>query len=329
VIKIFGDLVVLGGSEGYIGIGTIGMTTDLTMGSNHQRVLYTIPCRADGPTRQRAGAKSCKDAAFLTGHGPSSTIKSLAVSVANHFFVAGDDARTITLWHFEQEPIAPDANTTTSMMLQSPQKKKAGFYYNIKPELHHVFELSDIDPERCFSQEKIVSLQFLRLTDVHTGHRDGHHLLVSTTQRLLLLEIGVHYTFGEEKGEELKVPQHKVLGWVELDRVANPTKQFALFSLAIFDSSSSGSNNTGANSGAAGSLLQHHQGKVNISNSMIGKHSAPATSSSGSGVAPVGKRILYWKALKNENDTVWSVAKAELNEDKLLEAIRTIRPLKK
>ena len=329
-IKIFGDVVLLGGSQGFIGVGTIGMTTDLTMGSSgHQRVLYSVPCRTDSHTLQRVGYKGpdVKNQTFITGHLFESTIKCIAVNSQHHIFIASDDNRTISIWLFEQE--TSNNNTTNgqpSMMLQSPQKKKAGFYYNIKPQLQsllHLSELTNSSDNELFANEMIVSLTFLRPDSIS-------YLLVSTTKRLLLLSIGSHYEFNELRGENSH-SYYKIIGYTELDRIVT-SKQHALFSLAMFESTNSNTNNNTNNNTtrSAGPMVN----RVNISNSMIGKQSATGSSGGNSGMGHNNlsrghvKRILYWKALKNENDSNWFVAKCELSEEKIQDAIRSIRPLK-
>lgn len=140
------------------------------------------------------------------------------IKVSIHFddyFVVADDQRLISIWHFEQEKV--ETTEGASMMFQSPAKKKAGFYYKIKPMLQCAFNLSRIDVDGTFKNETILAINML-----HTDHLP--HLLVSTTKRFVLLRLDKHHPSGLVK----------VNGYTEIDHV-EPT-HLAIFGITIAES---------------------------------------------------------------------------------------------
>ena len=156
-VNIFGDYVLLGGSDGFVGIGTIGKTTDLTVGEQ-TNVLYVLPVTNAGKS----------------AHENSATVKFFAS--AGNVVVAADNKRTLSFWSID--PAREESNS--SMMLTSPSKKPTGFYYNIKSEFNSTFNLSQLDPQGKYAAEVVLGLQFLQ-------DHDKNHIIVSTSKRIILL----------------------------------------------------------------------------------------------------------------------------------------------
>lgn len=107
---------------------------------------------------------------------------SFATDDRMHVFVAIDRRQNV-LATFQCD--LPTATTpSTSRLLESPSKKRPGFYYQVKPELQSMFSLAQLATTAASStatnDERILHAQFL--ADYPAGH-----LLVSTTHRLLLL----------------------------------------------------------------------------------------------------------------------------------------------
>lgn len=79
-----------------------------------------------------------------------------------------------------------NTNSATQLLLDSPSKKRPGFYYHIKPEYQSSFALSSIPNGSAAikegQEERVLHAQFL-------SEYSAGHLLVSTTQRLLLLQV--------------------------------------------------------------------------------------------------------------------------------------------
>lgn len=178
-VSVFGDYIMLGGSDGFIGIGTIGKTTDLTVGEQ-KNVMYVIPVLNNGKA----------------AHAADSSIKFFACS--QNLVVVADNQRNLSLWTVDSARV----ENSESMMLTSPSKKPTGFYYNIKNEFNSMFNLSQIDPQGKYANEIILTIGFLQ-------ENDKNHLVVSTSKRIVLLGINT------PEGGEAKVDSFSPLDEVD------------------------------------------------------------------------------------------------------------------
>lgn len=185
-----------------------------------------------------------------TAHGLDATVNFLAWEAQNDVFVAVDDQRLLTFWQLER----PDESTVLSKisgskakmtsvttpvppLLESPSKKRPGFYYTIKPEFQSAFHLARTDPEGLYASEEVRSAYFLP---------DTGHLVVTTTLRMLLLLVTYAHrrplqvsSGGKDDNRDADLPPvtccYGVAAYSELDRVSPTSGQTALFGIQVID----------------------------------------------------------------------------------------------
>jgi hypothetical protein len=212
--KIYGDMLLLGGSGGFIGVGIVAKTVD----SRPRRVLYVLHCRP-GPLTTSSTTPSSDD--LLLSHSATAEVQFFAWAEHTDIFVAADNQRCLTFWHLRKERHADDLVNSPP-----PSNQRPDFSY-CKPELHSSFRLQDIDPDGRYTEERITAIYFLQ---------EQCYLIVSTTMRLLLLEVA--YISQRRTNAEKFQSQHEnkfgVVGYVELDNVSEKGQQ-GLFALNVVD----------------------------------------------------------------------------------------------
>lgn len=101
-VKLYGDKVLLGGERGFIGVGTLGSTTDLSLG-DQRKVLYVLPAHSNSSASSKGNQHSYYYAGEASPppvyHSSSSTVLFFAYSNCTDLFVAVDDKRVCSLWH--------------------------------------------------------------------------------------------------------------------------------------------------------------------------------------------------------------------------------------
>lgn len=212
-VKIYGDMLLLGGSDGKIAIGIVGRTTDMSAERN-KKVLYCILCKPSIGSMQDllTAAEDSSAPAPPVAHSDDATIKFVAWEDQSNIFVAADDLRVLSIWYLAKQD---------HMLMESPSKKKTGFYYGIKPEFQSTFDLARTDPSGLYELERILAVYFLT---------ENGNLIVSTSQRLLLLLVTYECRPSENETSEC---HFAVSGYVELDH-AEPSQR-GLFGLQIID----------------------------------------------------------------------------------------------
>jgi hypothetical protein len=124
-VKIYGDVILIGGSNGFLGVGAMGFTSSVDSAGEPMQVMFCVPC---GTTQQELGSGSApnsplrnssneahspvrglhKSTSFM-GAGPgyphkkTATVVSIAAAQEAHRFVAADDEGTISLWYFYKQ----------------------------------------------------------------------------------------------------------------------------------------------------------------------------------------------------------------------------------
>ncbi len=207
MVKVFGsDMVILGGSGGFLGVGAVGRTTGVALGRAH-KVMYCVICRPPAATKSSSNSSSSNTAPINTlyPHSDQSVITTIACGVTATIFAAADSEGTVSLWFL-------DRTDEALRLSESPSKTNLAFYYKIKPALQcalNVSSLLDRNQSAVWSEERVLGLQFLC---------DDRYLAVSTSHRLLLLLV----TNASNGLSPTTILPYRFAGWVEVDRVLVP-----------------------------------------------------------------------------------------------------------
>lgn len=215
-IKLYGDKLLLGGAKNTLFVGMLGRTTGVSLLESGKRVLYCIPVAVPAAA-SKVHRDSERNQRGNVDVETAGNLKFLACEPSMQLFVACDTTRnSLSFWHLDypddatryelfdtsaesvavshakthqtQQKQMTDTNlqqqtTATPMLLDSPSKKRPGFYYHIKPDFQSQFVLPPLavdDNNQQKTKETILQMQFL--SDQQAGY-----LLVSTNYRLLLL----------------------------------------------------------------------------------------------------------------------------------------------
>jgi hypothetical protein len=171
-LKIYGDKLLFAGDMGSVFVGVMGRTTGVSLLESGKRVLY---CVAALVPNQQELKKEQADFRFL------------ACEASMNLFVACDVRNNAcSFWQLDCPDVSnchhDDALGYTSgfsPLLDSPSKKRPGFYYHIRPEFQSQFFLPPL-PQKGSQEEKILTVQFL-------SEQQAGYLLIGTNYRLLLL----------------------------------------------------------------------------------------------------------------------------------------------
>lgn len=222
-LKIYGDVILLGGSNGFLGVGAMGFTSSVDANGDPMQVMFCVPCgttqQADpslgSPMRNPSGDASGRGSevpdspmrnmhragSFMVGpgypHRRSATVLSIAAAQGAHRFVAADSEGTISLWYFYKH----NAISENLENLRTPKKSSR----NPRPPPE------DGTPGRKSKRrgsEKlmvrkpqlkgVLSLSSIDLSGLYGDERvvemnfllDESQLIVSTNKRLILLLLG-------------------------------------------------------------------------------------------------------------------------------------------
>lgn len=238
-IKIFGDVLLLGGSKGYLAVGLPHTKTALPAAAAVSP--SSPPLASPGEAPPQPSPKSSKKApppvtlalycfsctpsgggdvkeSLRFPHDPTSSITCFAVSVAHSTFFAADNRRVISIWSCDR------ANGVMSATLEKKLKAPASVAamdLPPMPKLQYSINLSRIDPTGAYRDEKIKSLKLI-LSD--------KYLLVSTSNRLVLFICSYATpslsTPDASPQQAMVTPpaanrggaQSRLTAWVELDR---------------------------------------------------------------------------------------------------------------
>jgi hypothetical protein len=126
-IKIYGDVILIGGSNGFLGVGAMGFTSSVDAAGDHMQVMFCVPCgttqvdptigspqAGNSPITMRSPSKDGamspagglhRTASFMGSgegfpHKKTATVVSIAAAQEAHRFVAADDEGTISLWYY-------------------------------------------------------------------------------------------------------------------------------------------------------------------------------------------------------------------------------------
>lgn len=218
VVKLFGDMLIFGGKQGFVGVGSVGLTTGVAEGIS-RKVMYCIACKQGTAAKasenaSKGSSKNMKGA--IAGAYPHSTnyaITSLAAGKKQNIFAAGDSQGVISIWYLNKDDDAIKFD-------KSPNKTNLGFYYKIKPALRATVNLTFLKTPEVSNNtgEKIITMEFFN------GDR---YLVVSTTRRLLLLVLAQPVR---------NQANFLFLGWLELDRLSDSINSEGRFGFCVNES---------------------------------------------------------------------------------------------
>lgn len=206
-------MMILGGKQGFVGIGSIGLTTGVAEGVS-RKVVYCINCKQGGGGGSSAGASGKGSiAGAIAGaypHSATGVVTALAAGKKCNVFAAADTLGVISLWYLNKD----DDNLKYD---KSPKKTNLGFYYKIKPALQATVNLTFLKSADIKDAlvERVLSLEFFNC---------DRYLMVHTNKRLLLIVMG----YGQS-------PNYQFEAWAEVDRVPDPTAE-GRFAFACEDS---------------------------------------------------------------------------------------------
>lgn len=339
-IKIYGDKLLLGGSDGFVGIGMVGKSTELSLSflpqtEKYRRVLYVVKCRGpnssllsgdDGQYSSRSKASTATTG--VSPHDSSSEVRFFAYTDQSDIFVAADNQRLLSFWHLNKEHSAEE------LVMSPTSKRKPGFYYDCKPELQSVFNLASLDRDdesggSFFADEQITALHFLP---------ENSYLIVCTTMRLLLLEVtyASNYRGSRSNGKGTREQDIKfgVVGYVQLDTVQT-SRQRALFSLNVVDPSQS---NLPVRSPATLSDVSSGSAYNLQGLSEKGVHKVQSASKlkqlekrlSHKSLSLLEKRIVHWRFMSKANgdsSAGCSASRVEWTEQQFAHFVQKIKPV--
>lgn len=223
-IKIYGDVILIGGSNGFLGVGAMGFTSSVDAAGEPMQVMFCVPCgttqqeptvsAAHSPITFRSGSndstgaspvKTLNKTSSFMGAGPgfphrkTATIVSIAAAQQAHRFVAADDEGTISLWYFYKQ----NAISENIENLKTPKKSNR----NRLPGDNAANSAGGRGPQRRGSEKlmmrkpvlkAVLQLSSIDVAGVYGGERvvemnfllDESQLIVSTNKRLILLLLG-------------------------------------------------------------------------------------------------------------------------------------------
>lgn len=185
-VKLYGEMVLFGGSNGFIGVGVTGRAPAVD-DTPARRVVYCIPSndstvRTDtSPKNSSSSAAMSVDGSFLgvNPHSKESTIKCFAVSHKSNIFAAADSLGIISLWYLQKTIQEP-----------SPQTKSAGkkgtasqLMTSIKTEFQSSVNLIGMGSSGNHKGQMVISMQFMP---------NDTQLIVCTNKRMLILQLNTH-----------------------------------------------------------------------------------------------------------------------------------------
>lgn len=207
-VKIYGDVALLGGTGGFVGVGIVGRTSPSIDDPNAARkVMFCFPCHsllsaahssdhhnAQGHDHLQRNTSETSKASSLDSvsgggrggrnnshfgpvpsctspHSKYSTILCFASGQRNNVFAAADDMGTISLWYLEK---------TGGVSGCSSGKGKSQSRSLRPPEFQSSVSLGSFGSAGNHEGQRVIKMFFLP-NDVH--------LVVCTNKRLLLLEI--------------------------------------------------------------------------------------------------------------------------------------------
>lgn len=228
-LKIYGDIILLGGSNGFLGVGAMGFTSSVDAEGSPMQVMFCVPYGNNqhdpsGPNSPMRGSgdgepsfqypsdpseswrspqqKYARSGSFMMNpsgpgfpHRRTSTVVSIAAAQEAHRFVAADDEGTLSLWYFHKH----NAISENLENLKTPRKMA----HNSRRSL----ATPGSAPKRRGSEKLQVRKPMLKgvlklsSTDpqgIYAGEKvikmnflmDESQLIVSTNKRLILLLLG-------------------------------------------------------------------------------------------------------------------------------------------
>ena len=222
-LKIYGDIILFGGSNGFLGVGAMGFTSSVDAEGAPMQVMFCVPygCNQHDPSGPNSpmcstsaegefsGAtnpnesfcspkgKYARSGSFMMSAGPgfphrrTSTVLSIAAAQEAHRFVAADDEGTLSLWYFSKHNAISEnlENMKTPRKMAHNQRSTPGRAQRRGSEKLQV---------RKPILKGVLKLSSTDPTGSYAGERvikmnflmDESQLIVSTNKRLILLILG-------------------------------------------------------------------------------------------------------------------------------------------
>lgn len=207
-VKLFGDMLIFGGKQGFVGVGSVGLTTGVAEGVS-RKVVYSISCKqGGGGNGGSGGAASASSNRNIAGaiagaypHSSAGSVTALAAGKRCNIFAAADSQGVVSLWYLNKD----DDNLKYD---KSPSKTNLGFYYKIKPALQATVNLTFLKTNESMNAlvERVVHMEFFNC---------DRYLVVHTNKRLVLLVLSY----------PAQNPNYLFDAWVEVDRVTDPATE--------------------------------------------------------------------------------------------------------
>eukprot|EP01038_Epipyxis_sp_PR26KG_P009071 gene9071-12233_t len=238
--KVYGEVILFGGTGGFIGIGIIKRPKDREKtppGGIHRLIMNCIPVPIPVviTTKENNSTKTINNSSTISNiHPNDSAIICFAIGTVSNIFIAGDDQNNISIWYYEKQNdifnythTAYTGGALAAQTVVSPGKAAASAAVatalasgSLLPLFQSSINLSITDSSKLYNDEQINKMYFLP---------NDQYLIVSTSRRLLMFvgnftqQINRDATDGTNENIRLK-------SWVEIDR-ALPGKcgVFALF----------------------------------------------------------------------------------------------------
>ena len=209
-IKLYGDLILFGGTEGFIGLGFITPTQDEDPAAAASSPSLSIKCLS----LDIASASASDN--IINPHSKAASITGFAVAEKSAVFASFDSMGCFSLWHHPRHSNLCSLSAADSVIRSSAagtEYKESGK----RPELicHvDVNSLVSSDPMNGTAAERIMKLSFV-CSDTY--------LLVSTNRRLLLFVI--QHSKQSEMGQSDSFKSfgtnstiEGLSSWIEVDR---------------------------------------------------------------------------------------------------------------
>lgn len=229
-LKIYGDIILLGGSNGFLGVGAMGFTNSVDADGSPMQVMFCVPYgnnQHDPSTSpMRSGSNDldtsmempanaydswrspprdttfARSGSFLMNQGPgfphrrTSTVVSIAAAQEAHRFVAADDEGTLSLWYFHKHNAISEnlENLRTPRKMAHNLRRSAGTPGGARPQRRGSEKLQVRKP----ILKGVLKLSSTDLGNNYSGEKvvkmnflmDESQLIVSTNKRLILLILG-------------------------------------------------------------------------------------------------------------------------------------------